>query len=1613
MILTIRLNDQASRHMRRFGQEVKGLAKLQQAAARVGIAEEKQARNAEMLAKRARAIENLSGVEASKLIDRRNALARASNKIAEDRQGIYDRQSKILGQIQTKEDALNKVASDRLRTQSEIARQQERVAAQRVRVAQAEPVAQAKARADILRKAQAQTEKAIANTVSSMRATEKLEKSALTIAEDRVALEKQLRSERGKLGAATKAVRAAERAKLDPATTGATAAQQAARAAYAQTAGELQNLTRAHTALGIQAELYGKRVGDAAREVTKLKQQLQAVPATAGVGEREALTRTLADQEAKLKSLQTTMAGYDTAVAGHNRRIRELRTDQDAATRAMNDLPSRINDNKDAFRTLDEQMARHRRALEDATDDHARAQRAFARSTQELNALKQELSGVRWDAMQRGSAAASHLGRSMALAGGVGVGALALLGNEAAKLNTSATLAATQMSDTAQASVANGKAIEEAVLGVMQRSTSSAMDLSDAMYNIFSSTNIQSIGEGTRFLKLMSDGAVAGLTNVKDVTDLSITVMNNFGIATKDMRKTMEQMFSAVRFGRITFEEYSQSLSQVVPAAQAANQSFEDMNAAFAFTTRNLGVSFARTGLARLYELLERPAAVEGLRQLGVAVLDADGKMRPFHDIIADIARQVPALTDGTKSAQAFFREITKAGGAPVGQAGTIQSARVFEVAVEHASELLNVQKEINTTNNQFNQQLKAMEQTTGVQWDEFKVKMQALALTIGTVAIPVLMKLGTVLASAAEWFNNLSPGVRETIVQITAYAAIASLVLGVVLALVGGLAALIISFKTVGSTVKTLLGFLGTGGVAGGLDDVGKSSGGAAGGLGKLADEAGSASTKFAKMFGTIGLVIAAIPLMNQLFGGLGNTIKFLSAVLMAFTVRTAIVRLLALGGAAGGVRLALMALTMNPWVITVTVVFLAARQIAKHIEDIQKMVDEAETRTYAPKGPLMTTFAGKIATEFQEAKDKGEGVAATLEKWRTKLGGSLQAADILARAFGIMRERQEALRLSAAALTAEYAKQERFIGKPGHSAADLKVAVPELVGGKYTDAAFQKHFKALEKMRQAAEKAPTFAGWMRYFNALKDFQNKSTQEQQKAMELMPQMTDAAVVKAVQRIEQMRLAAEKAPSMKNWLAYYRAQEALQNKATAEQIKAAEEMAKQAGPTMASAAVLAAVQNIERLKAVAEAAPTMAHWEAYYAAQEALSKQATNAQIQSAQAAVDAMKDMKPSMSNADLAGLIRQAENMRRQLEKSPSAQGWIDYYALLDRISKVSTDSQRQAIESYVSAQNDLVEKAKGKLKELNDALVGMYQEIRQENQNLFGSLLAGPEMSRLNDEVDKIKKVAKSKTDALRDQIDDLQDAADNIDSATGNMIDWGIIPKVDNKAAIKSLEDRIKGIDEAADAAAEKLRTRIEEKRFTPKEIQADLQKQMNQFLQFSRTLDALRKRGAPIELVEQLKALGPEALPAIKAIQKMNPKQWEQYVGTFKKAQKLIDDQSKKDLQSELKKYQDRGKLIAQAIISGVTSQDAALQASIQRLILKLFPELSGRLQASTTTRRTQSTTPAPAKAKTPAATTATNVSFNYHYHNEGGKGMGADTWFRRQSFRDRTRTRTG
>jgi TP901 family phage tail tape measure protein len=131
------------------------------------------------------------------------------------------------------------------------------------------------------------------------------------------------------------------------------------------------------------------------------------------------------------------------------------------------------------------------------------------------------------------------------------------------------------------------------------------------------------------FMKIASDAALGGVTDLETAVDGITSVTNAYGSSVIDAATASDVMFTAVKLGKTDFEQLSASLFNVVPTAASLGVTFEDVAANLAaLTAQGTPTSVATTQL--------RAAFVEASKSgtnLDKALRDLTGKS--FADLIA------------------------------------------------------------------------------------------------------------------------------------------------------------------------------------------------------------------------------------------------------------------------------------------------------------------------------------------------------------------------------------------------------------------------------------------------------------------------------------------------------------------------------------------------------------------------------------------------------------------------------------------------------------------------------------------------------------------------------------------------------------------------------------------------------------------------------------------------------------------------------------------------------------------------------------------------------------------------------------------------------------------
>ena len=133
------------------------------------------------------------------------------------------------------------------------------------------------------------------------------------------------------------------------------------------------------------------------------------------------------------------------------------------------------------------------------------------------------------------------------------------------------------------------------------------------------------------FMKIASDAALGGVTDLETAVDGISSATNAYGIEALSAQQASDLMFTAVKGGKTTFEELSASLFNVIPTAAALKVEFSNVTAALAsMTAQGVPTSVATTQLRQLLVELSKDgskaaATFEDLAGVGFREFIAQG----------------------------------------------------------------------------------------------------------------------------------------------------------------------------------------------------------------------------------------------------------------------------------------------------------------------------------------------------------------------------------------------------------------------------------------------------------------------------------------------------------------------------------------------------------------------------------------------------------------------------------------------------------------------------------------------------------------------------------------------------------------------------------------------------------------------------------------------------------------------------------------------------------------------------------------------------------------------------------------------------------------------------
>ena len=249
--------------------------------------------------------------------------------------------------------------------------------------------------------------------------------------------------------------------------------------------------------------------------------------------------------------------------------------------------------------------------------------------------------------------------------------------------------------------------------------------------------------------------AIATDTASDVASNMVSNTVNAFKLPATEVPKLLDAITAASNYSSADVADLGEALSKCSAAASGMNQNVYDTSAALAVLA-NAGVkgSEAGTGLSNIFERMANPKNVENLTGIGVAVFDAEGKMRSLVDIAEDFDKQTKNMTGAEKqyiALQAF------------GDVG----GRAFTKLAGNAEAFKKQQQQITDSQGAMNQAYEEMNQSLGANLQLAKNSGMAILYKIGEKLAPQVKEITDYIVDLSKKISRADDGTLDWAISI------------------------------------------------------------------------------------------------------------------------------------------------------------------------------------------------------------------------------------------------------------------------------------------------------------------------------------------------------------------------------------------------------------------------------------------------------------------------------------------------------------------------------------------------------------------------------------------------------------------------------------------------------------------------------------------------------------------------------------------------------------------------------------------------------------------------------------------------------------------------------
>lgn len=273
----------------------------------------------------------------------------------------------------------------------------------------------------------------------------------------------------------------------------------------------------------------------------------------------------------------------------------------------------------------------------------------------------------------------------------------------------------------------------------LHKATGQALpDLTKGLYQTISAG--VPAAQAIQFLGVAAKASIGGVTDVATAVDGMTTAANAWGIEASKASQISDKFFTAVKAGKTTFGELSQSIGTAAPIAASLGVSLEELLAAAAALTKGgidtgTALTYLRGTLNKLLRPSEAAATVaEGLEiELGAAAVKAKG----FTGILEELTEKI----GDNQQAQADIFEDTRA------------LTAVMALVGEQSDDYRQILDEMHTSQGAAQIAFDKMNGTVAQQAKIFKANLNVALTNLGATILPTVNRM---LQTMNDWFTRM-----------------------------------------------------------------------------------------------------------------------------------------------------------------------------------------------------------------------------------------------------------------------------------------------------------------------------------------------------------------------------------------------------------------------------------------------------------------------------------------------------------------------------------------------------------------------------------------------------------------------------------------------------------------------------------------------------------------------------------------------------------------------------------------------------------------------------------------------------------------------------------------